>query len=552
MSISLRTRFAGTITLFMIVLTILLSFVIGQRSTQEVRSEIGNSLAEMAFQMADKLDQYMWSRYGEIEIMTELEALKEPKDFMVIENLLNRLQISFPSFSWIGYINPEGVVKAATGGILREHDISSRPVYIEGMKGHFIGDVHDAVLLSNLLPNPTGEPMKFVDISIPILNSEGQLSGILAAHLSWEWAKEVEISLLEPLRNRKGIELFIVSANDNTILLGPNELIGQTLNLNSINNAGLGKNSWDLEDWGNGKKYLTGYVKANGYMNYPGLDWVVLVRQPIEEAYLTIANLKKFILRLGLVISTLFAIIGWITANKVVKPLQEIAMAADRLKVGEKVAIPKHKGIKEIEILESSLSQLIGSLIHTESALGEMENLAQHDALTGLPNRIALDFHIEEAKKKATRSGLTLTFLYLDLDGFKQVNDLLGHNVGDILLQRVAIILKENVRDDEIVVRLGGDEFLMVLYTSLNKSRENGTVVADRVISALNKPFDINGNIAKIGCSIGGAVWPSDGIDTIEIVRLADEALYISKRTGKNKTTFHQDYDSSLKEEYSV
>ena len=81
-----------------------------------------------------------------------------------------------------------------------------------------------------------------------------------------------------------------------------------------------------------------------------------------------------------------------------------------------------------------------------------------------------------------------------------------------------------------MVARLGGDEFIMVQY----------------------KPFDIKGNIVKIGCSIGGAVWPSDGIDTTEVVRLADEALYISKRTGKNKTTFHQDYDCPSKEEYSV
>ncbi|TCT12206.1 diguanylate cyclase (GGDEF)-like protein [Natranaerovirga pectinivora] len=538
MSISLRTRFAITFGALIIGLTILLGILIGHKTSYEFRNEIGNALSETAFQMADKLDQYMWSRSGEIEILAELEPLKEGTDMMAVQTLLNQLQKSFPSFSWIGFTDSQGIVRAATNGILVDQDISHRPVYQEGIKGHFIGDVHDAVLLSNLLPNPTGEPMKFVDISLPVFNTAGEYTGVLAAHLSWEWAKEIENSILKPLVNRRQVELFVISDIDDTILLGPSEMIGQSLKLDSINNARLGDNHWNIETWYDNKDYLTGFVQADGYMNYPGLGWVVLVRQPVGIAYASVKSLQNFIFLLGGALSIIFAALGWFIAGRVVEPLQEIADVANRLKVGDKVAIPQHKGIKEIEILESSLSQLIESLTKTESALGEMESLAQHDSLTGLPNRIALNYHLETAIKKAKQSGLTLTFLYVDLDGFKQVNDTLGHYVGDLVLQEVAKRLKMNIRDDEMVIRLGGDEFLMVLYTSLKHPIENATVVSDRIIKDLNEPLNLDGNNVKIGCSIGGAVWPINHTEITEIIVLADEALYVSKRNGKNRVTF--------------
>lgn len=143
---------------------------------------------------------------------------KKRHDFRKL--LLNQLQDSFPTFSWVGFMNLKGNVLASTDGILRGENLSERPVYQEGIKGKFIGDVHDAVLLAKLLPNPTGEPLQFVDISFPLKYKNGEIAGVLAAHLSWAWAKEVEKSVLEPLKHEeKDIEMFIVSQKENTVLL---------------------------------------------------------------------------------------------------------------------------------------------------------------------------------------------------------------------------------------------------------------------------------------------------------------------------------------------
>ncbi|WP_269799246.1 sensor domain-containing diguanylate cyclase [Bacillus sp. FJAT-45037] len=534
-STSLKTLLSVIFAALIITITIILSLAIGQRSSEEVRNEIGSSLLEISFIMADKLDHYMWSRYGEVKILSELQEVREPENIDDTRNILNRLKETFPAFSWIGLTDHEGNVVASTNSILEGADISARPVFLEAQEEIFIGDVHEAVLLADLLPNPSGEEMKFVDISTPIYNDENEWTGVLAAHLSWEWAEEIEEVIMKPLQNRNQIELFIISSIDDTVLLGPKEDLGTALNLSSIERARAGKNNWVLERWPDGEEYLTGYVQASGYNDYPGLDWTILVRQPIDVAYAPIKELQQFIYILGITLALILAGIGWFVAGKITNPLKKITVAADRLRLGEKVEIPRHKGIKEIEVLSSSLSKLIDNLTQSESALTKMEGVARQDHLTGLPNRIALDFYLEKTIKDSD----SITVLYMDLDGFKKVNDTLGHPAGDELLVEIAARLKQTIPQSEFVARMGGDEFVIILKPEYG-SIEQATQIGERVIQAINEPFFINDEKATVGCSIGGCVWTMECDEINEAIRLADEALYNVKRTGKNRILFSE------------
>ncbi|RXT03829.1 diguanylate cyclase [Ammoniphilus sp. CFH 90114] len=540
MNIKLRTYVAALFAVVIFALTTVLSFSIGKQSSEKVKREIGNTLSATAYQMADKLDFFMWSRAGEIDVLSQLKDIKDPSDIQTVQELLDQLQESFPVFSWVGFTDVNGKVLAATGQILEGADISKRPVFQEGIKGRFIGDVHEAVLLAKLLPNPSGGPLEFVDISKVVVGENGKLVGVLAAHLSWEWSRQVQKDILKPLRDEMvHAEIFVVSKRDNTIILGPENMIGKPLHLDSVQLAQKGQNHWLLETWPDGKKYLTGFAFGGGYQNYPGLGWSTVVRIPEETAFLPVKELQEFILLIGVVCSLLFAFIGWYVAGFITKPLQHITHTANRLRAGEKVEIPYYRGIKDIEILSLSLRELVDSLVRTVSDLGRMENLAHHDNLTGLPNRIALDAFLDESMKKAEGQGQTLSFLYLDLDGFKQVNDTYGHHTGDILLQEVAKRLKGCIRGDEGVFRLGGDEFLVVIFTATDHHVEGATIVAEKMITSLNQPFYLGEKRIQVGCSIGGSVWPHDDREPIAVVRYADEALYTSKRTGKNKVTFH-------------
>ncbi|WP_410511445.1 sensor domain-containing diguanylate cyclase [Paenibacillus sp. BR2-3] len=539
MSLSLRTVFSSAFAVMIILLTALLSIVIGRESTKSVEVSIGTSLAEVAYQMSENLDHFMWSRSGEVEVLSKLKAFQEPVNKEEIDGLLNELKRSMPVFTWVGFLDTEGNVLSSTDNVLLGGNISQRPVFQEGFKGPYIGDVHDAILLAKLLPNPSGEALQFVDYSLPIYDKQSRKIGVLAAHFSWEWSHQVEQSILKPLQGRlKDVEVYVVSKKDDTILLGPKGLVGHKMSSDALQQARNGENSWMIDPGTDKKPYLTGFSYGDGYLNYPGLGWSVIIRQPAEVAFASIYQLKKFIIISGMAAAVVFGIIGWLLAGWIVRPLNKIAKTADLISIGADVEIPTFNRFKDIAILSGSLRNLVNNLTKTETALSYMSDMARHDPLTGLPNRLALDDFLVRAVSRAKHNKTTLSFLYLDLDGFKKVNDTMGHAIGDKLLREVSLRLQDCTRDNEIVTRVGGDEFVIILHTSAVKAMLEAEVVAKRIINTINEPFEFDGETVNIGCSVGAAVWRPEYKDTSETLRLADEALYISKRSGKNRITF--------------
>ena len=124
--------------------------------------------------------------------------------------------------------------------------------------------------------------------------------------------------------------------------------------------------------------------------------------------------------------------------------------------------------------------------------------------------------------------------LYLDLDGFKQVNDTYGHAAGDQVLKEVAMRLEQCIRKEEFVSRIGGDEFVIILFLSRGQDRDMLQAVGDRIISTVGQPIAVEGGLAQVGCSIGGVLW-EEGLDLQQVMKKADTALYRVKRTGKNR-----------------
>lgn len=535
----LRTYFSLSFAFLIIVVIVSMSAVISQRTSSEVREEIGGSLAALAYQMSDKLDYYMWSRYNEVLLLSHLKALRFPSDLEEVSGLLHELNHNIPSFSWVGLSDPDGNILSSTGGILVGSSIAERPVYKKALEKPFIGDVHDAVLLSELLPNPTGEPLKFVDISTPLFDDNGNLTGVLAAHLSWEWSKEIKSSVLRSLQgdSKKAIDVFILSAVDDTVLLGPDSWPGKKLSLEGASEYS-GANEWAVLEWPDGRDYLTGFAQGSGYNNYPGLGWKIIVRQPAEVAFAPIHTLIWDIVVLGIVLMALFALLAWVLAGKISKPLSRIAEAADRLRWGEKTEIPHARGIKDIEVLSSSLRGLIAELTATESELVKMEDQAHRDKLTGLLNRSSLEASVGGVIRQAEERLGALAFLYMDLDGFKGVNDSLGHDAGDELLRQAAARIKDNITVQSHAFRMGGDEFVVVLVLPLQGALLEANEVAGRILESLREPFELEAGMAKVSCSIGGAMWPHNGTDPLQLLKLADQALYTSKSKGKNKLTF--------------
>ncbi|MBF0269582.1 MAG: EAL domain-containing protein [Alphaproteobacteria bacterium] len=165
--------------------------------------------------------------------------------------------------------------------------------------------------------------------------------------------------------------------------------------------------------------------------------------------------------------------------------------------------------------------------------------LANHDPLTGLANRILYEERIERALARAKRAALKVALLFLDLDGFKSINERFGHPVGDVLLQRLAERLTLCVRQGDTVARISGDEFLLVVE-DIDDFRIAATV-ARKALDTLKEPFHIEGNAIKLNGSIGIALYPDDGLEAVQLYKAADTAMYKAKRMGGNDARFFCD-----------
>lgn len=172
------------------------------------------------------------------------------------------------------------------------------------------------------------------------------------------------------------------------------------------------------------------------------------------------------------------------------------------------------------------------AIVRRKSYQIELYRSANYDKLTSLPNRSMFMDRLNQNLKQSTRYNRKFALLFIDLDGFKSVNDTLGHDAGDELLIAVAKRLKACVRDSDDVARLGGDEFT-VIFTTINSLDDAGSG-AEKIIRTLSEPFSIKGHDVKIGASIGISVYPDNG-DNIEILlNNADSAMYQAKNEGKN------------------
>jgi len=171
------------------------------------------------------------------------------------------------------------------------------------------------------------------------------------------------------------------------------------------------------------------------------------------------------------------------------------------------------------------ITREINDLKNAEMALQE---IATHDMLTGLPNRYLMFDRLNQLLIRAERFATGFAILFIDLNGFKRINDSRGHDVGDLLLRAVAERLSQTVRAADTVARIGGDEFVILLEAL--RARGDATAVAQKVQGAIAKPFALPGGAAKVTVSIGIGLYPEDGRDADVLLKAADVAMYRAKR----------------------
>lgn len=528
-----RTRLALGFSGLLIVSSLGISTVIGQRAVRLSQTAAGDTLVETAYQFSTLLDQSMWSRANEIVTLSSVPGLLSDRNRPEIQQLLDRLKQELPVFTWVGLLDRQGKVIASTDRIIEGVNIGSRPVFQKGIQGLFIGDVHDAVLLASKFPRQAnGEPIQFVDISIPIQDNKGQTAGVLASHLSWEWARDAESTILSPIAAERQVELFVVST-DRTILLGPEEFgKGEILSILPPQ-LPAGASRWQVVRWPDGQDYMTAYRVSSGYRTYDGLGWITVARQPIAVAYAPARQLQQDIILFTLLSSGAVVLVAWLLSDWFAKPLRQLSSWASRLEKGDHSDRDRLLWVGELGKISQVMRRLDVQAEVQSQARQQAESLANHDALTGLYNRLGLEDYL--AQYRLLEPGQSLAILAIDLDGFKPVNDTYGHAMGDALLVAVAARLQACIRAHELAARVGGDEFLVILPCRAETAEAVGEQVGSRILQTLNSVFPLQGQQIQIGSSIGLAIWPLDHHDLQSVLQAADRALYDAKQHGKGQ-----------------
>jgi diguanylate cyclase (GGDEF)-like protein len=180
----------------------------------------------------------------------------------------------------------------------------------------------------------------------------------------------------------------------------------------------------------------------------------------------------------------------------------------------------------------------INDIQEMKDAEEKIRQMVVHDGLTGLANRSLLESHTRTEIAHAERNQSSFCLLFLDMDNFKYINDRFGHGIGDRLLQEFGKRLTVTLRKSDFVARVGGDEFVILLRGIHHPERI--IAIAEKIITALSEPYQIDGKVMKTSASIGAAIYPEHGLDLIALERSADHAMYDSKRKGKNMISIFQ------------
>jgi diguanylate cyclase len=280
-----------------------------------------------------------------------------------------------------------------------------------------------------------------------------------------------------------------------------------------------------------------GIEEVSAMVTVPSTGWFVVARVPSSEAFATVGRTRDFLVKGGLLTLLLFAILAPIGLYLVFRHLRQAADHADRMTLGELPLepLPQYRH-DEVGHLIAAFNRLLVKLNQNQAELARM---AHHDTLTGLPNRVLLSDRLQQVLAQARRKGSAVGLLFMDLDGFKDINDSLGHEAGDELLRQVTARLSGIVRGADTLARVGGDEFVLLLSDLGDNAEEVAEIVARKCIVALKATFVIYGKQCTIGISIGIAV--GDGNSPADALLLAaDHAMYDAKKAGRGRHVIRQ------------
>ena len=465
-----------------------------------------------------------------------------------IRELLYNYQLAYPEYYEIRIISPAGeeMLRSVVGNINNlKHDESS--------SGYFraMSDSSNAIY-TTFLNNPdnnqpillTSKPLRYLDGNSKNKNAKTSLYGYLVLTVSLDF-------LATQAKNMKAGrygDVFFADSAGKILFHRDRSKVGDRLNNNLLAKLTDSMQSADSVD----------ALYRNTLAHYQGIklhDWLYAVAVYQESEFndrsFSLARLVTLIASVAILL-TIALLFGFLK-KVLITPIMKLGQAAKEIGRGKLLVPIDVESDDEVGHLATSFKEMGENLNHYHE---QVRYVAYHDSLTGLPNRLMFKDYLGRATAEARRNLQELSILFIDLDNFKRINDTLGHQAGDKLLEAFAERLTACVRESDVIsheehdttssvmARLAGDEFTIMLPRT--KGGVAAQKVSRRILERLTEPFTVNRQELFVSASIGIALYPDDGLSVDELMKHADIAMYHAKKSGRNN---YQYFSGKLNEE---
>ncbi|WP_287918769.1 diguanylate cyclase, partial [Comamonas sp.] len=481
---SLRTQIALVFGGFSVFLAVVLCLLAGEFLKWRLQQQAATALHIVASNTATMLQQDLQQQSRRAQVLaTSKELWEQGLASRGVADMLARMQHINPHNVWIGVADVHGTVQNATDHLLQGTDVSQRPWFQYAQSGPFISQVYTSQQLTQLLQksaDASAQALRVVDFAAPIQGPDGSLLGVLGIHSSWDWARDAVERLQQGAAKNNQQSIFIFD-KAGTLIYAPDGATAPYTRLEQTLPEAMERNSpnANLVQWKDrAQPFLTSAVQLPTPSPANDLGWWIVARQPVEAAYADANRMLWLSLGFAGIAGLLTALVAWTLARHVSDDLKQLAQAASQIQAHTHASIPLLHSNREVFKLSQALSGMTAQLLRAneemqkqvhrrtqelQAANAELQRQANTDALTQLLNRRGFDTQATLALALARRSGRPLSMISLDIDFFKSVNDQFGHDAGDSVLANLADILRQRTRQADIVARIGGEEFALLL-----------------------------------------------------------------------------------------
>ncbi len=360
--ISLRARAALILGGSAIAFTLIFSWLAGTLLRRTLERQLGANFETLAFQVSDKLDRVIHQRFHELQFAAALAPFRtadaSPADR---RQLLHALQDSARDFAWIGFADAKGNISVATRGVFETTSVAARPWFRIGRERPHVGHLVESPGLSRELGLSDDERgSRFLDLAVPVQSTQGQPLGVLGAQVHWDWAREVQLSVVPETARRERIGVTIYSNAGDVLLDSGGSGWTQPFEPPAIGDARKFRGSMSEVPAGGGPAQLTGFARSRGYRDFRGLGWLTVVRQPADLALAPARALERLIAGWGFILSAVLTVVSWFVAGHVARRLRAIGLAAHRIQGGDILTVmPRARGDGEYARMCRALDAMV-------------------------------------------------------------------------------------------------------------------------------------------------------------------------------------------------